>query len=634
MRRKKKRHILRFNRLRVHVKVTDRIVYALCLSAPWSLLWLDSSLLFPYTTGKAWLFRSIVELAFALSLIVGLDQWRVGSPYSKPGRVYHAFVAALLGFLVWSFICNVFGIDAYRSFWSNWERMSGFLAYLHWAMYLWCLLAVLNRKRTRGLLLNLAIVSTLVCVISLFDLESRGVSTLGNPIYVGNLAVFGVFIAAYLLTGWRSGKGWMLVVLRVTLALAMIVMVAAVFKSASRGPLLALFAGVVVLLLGMSVGYARQGGWLRVSAFGFGLVILGGLMPWDFCRQHYVFKHSENYALQRLGKMSLTNQTTADRLENWRIALDAAQSRPWLGWGQENYMIAFNQYYRPGIIDRAKLWFDRAHNAYLDALLASGIPGLLLYCLLLGLPMWLIWQIPDANRFEKSIFMGLLASFMVKNLVGFDTFSSTLIWVSLMAVILNARKSTAPSKISQSTGNSSASGFITLIFLLVSMFAIYELNVRPYQDNRRFAKLMNQSMVLNSEVLDEVLRQSESSLRYAQNAKLAVFDKMLTISSSTNTGALEQQAVERLFLRAGRLVSEALRQQPENYRIKYNGAMLLARLGEYDLSSRLLEELTLASPNRTAFWYALAQVYAAQGREESALEARKMATKLNPEWNP
>ncbi len=613
---------------------TDRIVYALCLIAPWSLLWLDSSLLFPYTTGKAWLFRSIVEFAFTLSLIKGLDQWRVGSSHSKPGRVYHVFVAALLGFLAWTFICNAFGIDAYRSFWSNWERMSGFLAYMHWAMYLFCLLAILNHKRTRGVLLNLAIVSTLVCLISLFDPESRGISTLGNPIYVGNLAVFGIFIAAYLLSGWAPVKGWKLAALRAMLVLAMMVLVAAIFKSASRGPMLALFAGIVMLLLSMGFGYARQGGWLRVGAFVFGLVILSGLLISQTGNLQQAFKHSENYALQRMGKISLTNQTTADRLENWRIAFDAAQSRPWMGWGQENYMIAFNQYYRPGIIDRAKLWFDRAHNAYLDVLLASGIPGLLLYCLILGLPMWLIWKIPDESRFEKSIFMGLLTSFMVKNLVGFDTFSSTLIWISLMAVILNAQKPTVLSKISQPTGNGIASNLVTLIFLLVSMFAIYELNVRPYQDNRRFAKLMNQPLALNSEVLEEVLRQPESSLRYAQNAKLAVFDKILTNSSRTNTDALEQQTVERLFSRAGRLVNEALRQQPENYRIKYNGAMLLARLGQYDLSSRLLEELTLASPNRTAFWYALAQVYAAQGREESALAARKTAVRLNSDWKP
>lgn len=613
---------------------TDRIVYALCLIAPWSLLWLDSSLLFPYTTGKAWLFRSIVELAFALSLIKGLDQWRVGSSHSKPGRVYHVFVAALLGFLAWTFICNAFGIDAYRSFWSNWERMSGFLAYMHWAMYLFCLLAILNHKRTRGVLLNLAIVSTLVCLISLFDPESRGISTLGNPIYVGNLAVFGIFIVAYLLSGWVPVKGWKLVALRVMLVLAMIVLVAAIFKSASRGPMLALFAGIVMLLLSMGFGYARRGSWLRVGVFVFGLVMLSGLLISQTGNLQQAFKHSENFALQRLGKISLTNQTTADRLENWRIAFDAAQSRPWMGWGQENYMIAFNQYYRPGIIDRAKLWFDRAHNAYLDVLLASGIPGLLLYCLILGLPMWLLWKNPDKSRFQKSIFMGLLTSFMVKNLVGFDTFSSTLIWISLMAVILNPRKPAVLSKISQLTGNGIASNLVTLIFVLVSMFAIYELNVRPYQDNRRFAKLMNQPLALNSEVLEEVLRQPESSLRYAQNAKLAVFDKILTNSSRTNTDALEQQTVERLFSHAGRLVNEALRRQPENYRIKYNGAMLLARLGQYDLSSRLLEELTLAAPNRTAFWYALAQVYATQGREESALEARKTAARLNSDWNP
>ncbi|MCP4009473.1 MAG: hypothetical protein GY726_08155, partial [Proteobacteria bacterium] len=288
----------------------------------------------------------------------------------------------------------------------------------------------------------------------------------------------------------------------------------------------------------------------------------------------------------------------------------------------------------PGVIDRAKLWFDRAHNAYLDVLLASGVPGLALYCLMLGIPIWMVWQVKSWTMLKKSIVTGLLTAFMVKNLVGFDTFSSTLIWISVMAFILNSSKEPVPERTVQQLDVGPGLKFVSLGLILISIFFIYSLNIRPYEENMRFASLMNNPLALNSRALGAILKLPESRLRYASNSKLAVFDNLLKNMGDESLDASKAQRVEQVFQRAGVLVNAALRDQPENYRIKYNGALLLARFGQHDLSIRLLEELTQASPNRTAFWYALAQVYAAQGRDEFAFRARETAATLNPDWKP
>ncbi len=612
----------------------NHLAYALCLIAPWSLLWLDSDMLFPYTTGKAWVFRSVVELAFVLSLTLRIERFHSGIVKKMPVPGARVFTYTLLGFLLWTAVCNIFGIDAYRSFWSNWERMGGFIDYVHWAMYLFCLLTLISRERSRLMLFNLAIIITLVCVIGLLDTEKRSISTLGNPIYVGNLAVFGLFIAASLFTGREIPGGWKGLTLRLLLLITIVIAVFAIVKSASRGPVFALFAGGVVVVLVMLFEWAGRHSRAAVRILFLGLVLSGGLLLSQTGKIQQMLSQSENYALQRLGEVSLTDQTTADRFENWRIAFDAAQSRPWMGWGQENYMIAFNQHYRPGVIDQAKLWFDRAHNAYLDVLVASGIPGFLLYCLMLGIPVGMVWQIKNWTTLKKSIVTGLLTAFMVKNLVGFDTFSSTLIWISVMAIILNSSKEPVPEHAVQPVSESPGLKFVALGLILVSIFSIYSLNIMPYQENRRFAGLMNNPLALDSKELGAILKLPDSRLRYANNSKLAVFDNLLKNVDDESLDAIKAQRVEQVFRRAGVLVNAALRDQPENYRIKYNGALLLARFGQYDLSIRLLEELTQASPNRTAFWYALAQVYAAQGRDEFAFRARETAATLNPDWKP
>jgi len=610
------------------------LAYALCLIAPWSLLWLDSDMLFPYTTGKAWVFRSVVQLAFALSLILRIERLRSDWVPKMPTLSSRVFIYTLLGFLFWTAVCNYFGIDVYRSFWSNWERMGGFIDYVHWAMYLFCLLTVISRERSRFMLFNLTIIISLVCIFGLLDPEKRSISTLGNPIYLGNLAVFGLFIAAYLLAGRGMPGGWKRLTIRLLLLTAILIAVFAIFKSASRGPVFALFAGGAVLVLVMLFERAGRHSRAAVSVLFLGLVLSGGLLLSQTGRIQQTLSQSENHALQRLGEVSLADQTTVDRFENWRIALDAAQSRPWMGWGQENYMIAFNQHYQPGVIDRANLWFDRAHNAYLDVLVASGIPGLLLYCLMLGIPIWMVWQIENWTTLKKGIVTGLLTTFMVKNLVGFDTFSSTLIWISVMAFILSSLKEPVPEKTMQQAAKRPGFVFAYLALILITFFSVFKLAIAPYQENVRFAKLMNNPLALRGEELGEILKLPKSRLRYAHNSKLAVFDKLIRNAGGKTLNAGELQRVEQVFRQAVVLVNEALIHQPDNYRIKYNGAMLLARLGRFDLSIRMLEELTQASPNRTAFWHALAQLYAAQGRDEFAFRARETAINLNPDWKP
>ncbi len=460
--------------------IYDRLLYALCLIAPWSLLWLDSGLLFPYTTGKAWVFRSIVELAFVLGLVRVFTIRAFTFSQYRPHQAGRIALLVMFGFLSWTLLCNLTGLDAFRSFWSNWERMAGFMAYLHWAMYLFCLLLVLSDERSRKLLLNLVTVITLVCLLALLEKEGRAISTLGNPIYLGNLAVFGVFIILFLLPGDGSLTGWRLMTFRLALLSVLVILGMALFKSASRGPMLALSSGMLVLILSMGFIHIMRYSKLLMGLYILSLLMLGTLLVSQMGPVQQAWKQSDIHTLQRLGRISLADQTTADRLENWRIALDAAHSRPWMGWGQENYMIAFNQHYRPGAIDRAKLWFDRAHNAYLDVLVASGVPGLLLYCLILGLPLWLLWAIPVWSDIQKSILMALFAAFAVKNLVGFDTFSSTLIWISLSAVIMKASKRPATENAQNSIRSGANYKFVVFLLLGFTMIALYSLNVKPY----------------------------------------------------------------------------------------------------------------------------------------------------------
>ena len=615
--------------MKIQSETLKHSIFLLCLMAPWSLLWLDSSLLFPYETGKAWLFRAIVSVAFSLLLIYQLA-FRAPDITDKKAvmsiRVWHY---SMLAFLLWTGLTNIFGIDLYRSFWSNYERMSGYLAYIYWAAYFLCLIAVLNEQRARLLMFNLLFVILMVGLIGLLEPEERIISTLGNPIYLGNLAVFGIFISGFLIAGEKYVTRSRAIILGIIFLLVVGILLLVLFKTASRGPMLALFAGIMLMLLRLAFTLLAKKPMGVVIAVAMGAIIIASLIMIPGQQPGAWLKNSDSYALQRLGGISLHNQTTIDRLENWSIALDASEQHPLLGWGQENYAIAYHEHYRAGVMDDAKIWFDRAHNAYLDVLIASGWPGLLLYLLLLCLPLLLVVRHSPWRLFEQAFILALLGAYIVKNIAGFDTLPSSMVWISVAAVIW---RSTWPINASRVSRGGRYTGIWLILAFFASVVLVYHQNLKPYQQNQLFSSVLNQPPSSRNKAMQHLLALPASTLVYAVNSKLAVYDQLLRHMADQPRSEQQAALKTQLNLRAGTLVSQELARQPRNARISYNGAMLLAHLGQYSLSIKLLTSVLNSAPQRTVFWHQLALVFEAAGQADDAQKAYAKQTSLNPQW--
>jgi O-antigen ligase len=76
------------------------------------------------------------------------------------------------------------------------------------------------------------------------------------------------------------------------------------------------------------------------------------------------------------------------------------KEKPVFGWGQENFNYVFNKYYNPAMFDQEQ-WFDRAHNEFLDWLIAGGLPAFFLYISLLRLrcgPSFVATRSPSLKR--------------------------------------------------------------------------------------------------------------------------------------------------------------------------------------------------------------------------------------------
>ena len=84
---------------------------------------------FPYITARNFYFRIIIEIVFALWIILIL---RDKNYLPKKSWVLWA-VTALIGILILSTLNSA---NPYKSFWSNYERMEGLIGFFHLFAYL------------------------------------------------------------------------------------------------------------------------------------------------------------------------------------------------------------------------------------------------------------------------------------------------------------------------------------------------------------------------------------------------------------------------------------------------------------------------------------------------------------------
>src|SRR5438105_119115 len=78
------------------------------------------NLFFPYITGKNFLFRIVVELVLLCYVMLALAE-----PKYRPRTSW--LMWAVLAFVAWMAVATVFSIDPIKSFWSNFERMEGYI---------------------------------------------------------------------------------------------------------------------------------------------------------------------------------------------------------------------------------------------------------------------------------------------------------------------------------------------------------------------------------------------------------------------------------------------------------------------------------------------------------------------------
>lgn len=457
---------------------------------PFIPLIISTPLFFPFITGKNFTFRIIVEIIFAA--------WLLLSYYDASYRPKKNWITIAVGsFLGIVAIADIFGINPYRSFWSNYERMEGLISLLHVVAYFFVVTTVVVTEKLWSkffhVLFGVNFFLTLYSVMQVHGELTINQGSVRADATLGNATYFAVFllINIFLMVFWfvrNKGKGsfdifYSWVIGLILFAIFGLNIVAS--DTASLG-----FYGKLLLGLSMiglpTIGYlyfvknenvlihrglycfifvldlialyytATRGAILGLIA---GAALSALLIAW-FNRENRFVKNIavgviativlfvglfvalkdsqvviDSPVLSRFSTISFTEQTVKSRAMIWNMSWQGVKENPLLGWGQDNFIAVFAKHYNPKMWSQEP-WFDRSHNVFFDWLIAAGFLGLLAYLSMFATALYSLWRLTSSLTVtEKSILTGLFGAYFFHNLFVFDNLVSYILFFSLIGFI-------------------------------------------------------------------------------------------------------------------------------------------------------------------------------------------------------
>ena len=597
---------------------------------PFVPLIVSKSLFFPFITGKAFVFRFLVEIIFAAWALLALRDSEYRPKFSW-------ILGAVFVFLLSIGVADIFSENSFKSFWSNYERMEGFIGILHFAILFLVAGSVLKTQSVWNKLLATSIGASLIMAIYSFfqiagsiTINQGGVrvdGTLGNASYLGIYMVFNIFFAGILFM--RTKVAWQ----RYLLGIVALLDITILYYTATRGAILGFLGGALVSLIYLALK-SEKGEKIRKITLGivFGILIFVSLF--------IAVKNTEfvktNPVLNRFSSLSISEIQTQGRYFVWPIAWKGFLERPVFGWGQESFNFVFNKYYSPKMYDQEP-WFDRTHNVVLDWLIAGGLLGFLSY---LSIFVALLFYIKKADeklltKEDKAVMLGLLCAYVFHNLFVFDQIASYILFFILLAYMHAHSPETnfglwqrISNKFNNIFTKDSTRPIVEAFVVILLIISLYSVIYVPLQQNKDLLK----ALIASSQGQTDIVIYKKPIENYAMGFSESVehvSNMAITISSQPD---VSQELKQGLFLAMDTAFQRQIGRAPNDARYRLFYGSFLSRFGLYDRSLEQLDKAKELSPQKQGVYFERVNILLAKGDLKNAISEAKFAYELEPSF--
>jgi len=624
---------------------------------PFLPLYVSSSMLFPFITGKNFAFRIIVEFIFVFWVALAI----MHSDY-RP-RLTPLFKAATI-FIVILFLADLFSPNPYRAFFSNYERMEGFMMLSHLYLYFVILISVFKTRRDWLVFFHATLAASLI--VSYIALTQRlgyrislqgGFrvdSTIGNPTYLAAYLVFHIWLLFILMYQfWK--KWWLIGIYTAAFIFELII----IYFTATRGATLALVGAFIFLSIAGVVFWKKMFPvYPRLRQWAGAFLLLMAAIPFLFWLGRESSLVRQSPVLTRLTSYSFQERTIQSRFMIWRMSVRAVLERPIFGWGQENYYLVFQKYFDPRLYQQEP-WFDRSHNVVFDWLIHAGFLGLISYFSLIGLSLWLIFRSLRRGLiapFEGLIVAALFLTYFLQNIFVFDNLNTYLPFFAFLAYTEflafprtvparpaaneKLKKDKFDSRRAQNTPRAGrGAGLAYAFFVLMGiLFFIggYELHVKPIKESKTLIRALQAYQFQRP--MDEVIGLFKESLAYSTFGDTEVREQMSNLARGIigHDKYTEEEQKKMLDFSVEELRREASIPAPDVKHKLFLGALMsrAARLNpSYAAEAEnYLKEAIRLSPGKQIIYFELAQIYLNQGKADETIKVLQQVIDLEPSY--
>lgn len=538
---------------------------------PFLSLYISNSTYFPFITGKNFAFRILVEIAFAGWLVLMACDKQYRPRFSWTLVWYKSLV-------VWMVVANILALNPHKGFWSNYERMDGWVTLAHLYIFMIVLTAVLSTEKLwRKWWLAFITGNALVCLYGLAQLggltaihqgSTRIDATIGNAEYFAGYLLFAIAVTLWQALETREKKmAW----LRYSLFALAIVQFILLFATGTRGTLVGLAAAAFFGSALWIFEAGKQGRKVGIAVFTVLVLIVGGLF---LARDASFVKNNSN--IERLASVFSLKEALGPRITIWHMAVEGIQERPLTGWGQEGYNYIFNKYYEPSLYAQEP-WFDRAHNIFLDWAVAGGLPALLLLLAALIAAALALYRAP-VSRFERILLLSALFGYAVQGLAVFDNLFT---YIPLVAILGMAHMaSSRPIKLMERMGEMNDTKLDTLIApsaLVVGGLLVWYVNMPSV--------LAAQDLIAGltpSNSVDTRLASFKSAVNHHGLAGQEITEQLVTFAGQeASDPAASQETRQEIVNYAGEQMNAELLHAPMDARLHLQFALFLRSIADY-----------------------------------------------------
>lgn len=588
------------------------IVLCLVCVAP---LITSPSTVFPHIVAKAVYSRVLIEIAFALWLIL-----IAVAPEYRPRRSW--CLAGLCAWLLACIVAALLGENILRSIWSTYNRMDGVVDLAHWSIFAVMIASMFRTidQWRRFFVVNICIAALVASLGALTFLvpalnvtpDAAGSGTrvdlvVGSPFHLGIylcLATGFVVIAASMYHNLKA----------LWLIIPLIPCVVTLWLTASRAGILALAIIAALFLIGCLVLDRRRSvRILALTGLGAGLfavVVITVLVVTNRGQSSY-----DNYtAIVRLGTLINQNDyTIKSRTYAASSAIRAYLDNPVAGVGPENFMAVWGRYHEKGWY--AHEVFDHAHNAFFEVLATTGTVGIMAYLFLWGTMGYVavrsIWVTRGNERIIAIALFSVMVGYLAISMISVDFLAFALYFALMLGYLINVEYQqalpAAPRRVSRRRMRNMRNSRGTPLFALRSKTAIVAglvavplLAVCIVQYNYHLyssAKLAQPARSVQEYINNEHRKWSRFSPMY--NERRFVFLNSV-LKGMVDPSADESYVKPRLSLIA-REISEGMATDQNNWIWPFMAVMLYQKAAEFDdsylgESRRYLARLHQLSP--------------------------------------